>query len=58
MVDTEDMEDMAITLARGLLKLSPDIDMEAMVDITEDTEDMVDMAITLARGLLMLRLTL
>merc|ERR1712055_598551 len=53
MVDTEDMEDMAISLVRGMLKLSLDIDMEAMVDITVDMEVMVDMAIILARDLLM-----
>merc|ERR1711874_927359 len=56
MVDTvADMEVMAIALARGLLRLSPDIDMEVMVDIMEDMEVI---AITGARGLLRLKLSL
>merc|ERR1712183_1061267 len=58
-----DILDMAITLARGLLMLSPRlmrILISSMVDMVLDMVDMVlgmdilDMAITLARGLLML----
>merc|ERR1711872_847280 len=56
LVDTMAMEAMCITLARGLLTLTPNLDsIEDMVDM-EDIEDMEAMDITVARGLLMPRL--
>merc|ERR1712002_1115025 len=56
LVDTMAMEAMCITLARGLLTLTLNLDsIEDMLDIMEATVAMVD-TITSARGLLMPRL--